>query len=236
MKFIGVDGCKAGWFFVGLDDTEDWSIGLLAEIYGLSGLITKSQLILVDIPIGLPEYDKNERRCDLAARKVLKQRRSSVFPVPLRQAINCNDYEHASRVNYEHTKRKLSRQSWEIAQKIKEMARFLLGAETDKKVRETHPEICFWALNNYRAMRYNKKSRQGFNERLAILLKYCSYAEDIVKEAEHKYQRREVARDDIIDALIAAVTARFYPKLITMPKEVEYDTKGLPMEIVYAGL
>jgi predicted RNase H-like nuclease len=236
MKYTGVDGCKAGWFFVSLDDNEDWNIGLLAGISELSGLITKNQLILVDIPIGLPEYGKNKRQCDIAARKVLRARRSSIFPVPLRQAINCTDYEDASRVNYEYTQRKLSRQSWAIAQKIKEMDRFLLGVETGKEVRETHPEICFWALNNYREMKYNKKSREGVNERLAVLLKYCSYAEDIVKAAGQKYQRREAARDDIIDALIIAVTARFYPLLATLPEEVEYDTRGLPMEIVYTRL
>ena len=116
------------------------------------------------------------------------------------------------------------------------MDKFLLGVETGKKVRETHPEVCFWALNNHSAIRFNKKSRQGFNERQAILLKYCSYAEDIIKVAGQKYKQKEVARDDIIDALIAAVTARFYPLLATLPEEVEYDTKGLPMEIVYARL
>jgi predicted RNase H-like nuclease len=236
VKFIGVDGCKRGWFFVGLDDNNSWNIGILSKISELSELITASDLILVDIPIGLWEDNKNERQCDLEARKVLKQRRSSVFPVPSRLALNCKTYEEGSQVNYEYTARKLSRQSWAIASKIKEMDKFLGEIETPEKIREFHPEVGFWGLNNYVAMQYSKKSQEGFNERLALLSNYCWYAKDIVEMAKRKYHRKEVAKDDIIDALVAAVTAKFHPSLGTLPQEPERDSKGWSMEIVYAKL
>ena len=32
MKFIGVDGCKKGWFFVGLDDNGGWDMGVVPRI------------------------------------------------------------------------------------------------------------------------------------------------------------------------------------------------------------
>lgn len=236
MKYIGVDGCKKGWFFVSLDDNENWNIEILSEISGLSQLITESELILVDIPIGLREDDKNERLCDLEARKVLKQRRSSVFPAPSRLAINCNSYPEGSQVNYEHTARKLSQQSWAIAKKIRQMDEFLSEVETPKKVREFHPEVGFWALNKYVAMQHNKKSQEGFNERLALLSNYCGYVKDIVEAAKQKYHRKEVARDDIIDALVGVVTAKFHPSLGTLPEKPERDSRGLSMEIVYVKL
>jgi predicted RNase H-like nuclease len=236
MKFIGVDGCKIGWFFVSLDDNEGWNIGVLSKIAELSELITESELILVDIPIGLREDGKNERQCDLEARKILKQRRSSVFPAPSRLAINCKTYKEGSQVNYEYTARKLSQQSWAIAKKIKEMDEFLGELGTTQKIREIHPEVGFWALNKYIAMQYNKKSQEGFNERIALLSDYCGYAKDIVEAAKQKYHRKEVARDDIIDAIVGAVTAKFHPSLGTLPEKLERDSKGLSMEIVYAKL
>jgi len=226
MKFIGVDGCRIGWFFVSLDDNENWNIGVLSKISGLTELMRDSVLILVDIPIGLRQNEMNERRCDLEARSILGQRRSSVFPVPSRSAINCSTYEKASRINFEHTGRKLSLQSWGIVQKIREMDEFLAKVEAVNKVRETHPEVCFWALNRRVAMKHNKKSQAGFNERLALLSRHCWYAKDIVEAAKEKHRRNAVAADDIIDALAAAVTAKFHPSLGTLPERPERDAEG----------
>src|SRR5262249_23282406 len=46
------------------------------------------------------------------------------------------------------------------------------------------------------------------------------------------YHRKDVARDDILDALVALVTATL--ELRTLPEVAEVDTEGLPMEIVYS--
>lgn len=234
MQFIGVDGCKTGWFWVSLDHNVGWKIGILSKISELSEFITESALILVDIPIGLREDDKSERRCDLEARQVLKQRRSSVFPAPSRRALDCKTYAEASQVNFTHTGRKLSRQSWAIASKIKAMDDFLAMLGPTQKIREIHPEVAFWALNQYAALQYNKKSQAGLNERIALLSDYGGYVQEIVAAAEQKYHRKEVARDDILDAIVGAITAKFYPALSTLPEKPERDSRGLPMEIVYA--
>jgi len=116
------------------------------------------------------------------------------------------------------------------------MDEFLGGIATPQKIREIHPEVGFWALNKYAAMQYNKKSEEGFNERFALLSGYCEYVQDIVEAAKQKFHRKEVARDDIIDALVGTVTAKFHPSLNTLPEKPERDSKGLPMEIVYAKL
>ncbi|MCI0513134.1 DUF429 domain-containing protein [candidate division KSB1 bacterium] len=236
MKFIGVDGCKIGWFFVSLDQNAGWDFGILAKISELAKFITESALILADIPIGLREVDKNERRCDLAARRVLKQRRSSVFPAPARLALNCKTYEAACHANFACTGRKLSQQSWAIAAKIKAMDDFLGTLGPTQKIREIHPEVGFWALNRYAPMQYNKKSQEGFNERIALLSDYGGDAKAMVAAARQKYHSNEVASDDILDAAVAAVTARFQPRLGTLPETPERDPKGLPMEIVFAKL
>lgn len=233
MKYLGIDGCKSGWFFVSLSDDQSWDIGILNNISELSNILPDYKLILVDIPIGLKESGTSERLCDLEARKVLSLRKSSVFPAPCRQALNCSSYYEASQLNCEHTSRKLSKQTWEIAGKIKQMDDYLAGVNTFGKVREFHPEIGFWALNNKREMQNKKKTNDGFEERLNLLSNYCPVAKDIVIKAMVEYRTTEVARDDILDALSGAITAKHSDSLGTLPELPEKDSRGLAMEIVY---
>ena len=44
-------------------------------------------------------------------------------------------------------------------------------AKAREIVREVHPELCFWALNDRKPMCYSKraKARAGFDERMAVL-------------------------------------------------------------------
>ena len=87
MQYLGIDGCKIGWFFVALNDRDEWESGTVAKIAELSHKIQKSRLTLIDIPIGFRENNPRERLCDISARKILGQRHSSVFPAPSRLAI-----------------------------------------------------------------------------------------------------------------------------------------------------
>ena len=234
MKFMGIDGCKAGWFFVGLND-DHWHVGVASQIAELVEAIQSSQLTLIDIPIGLPTHERRERLCDLAARKVLTKRKSSIFPVPCRAAIQCTTYKEGSRVNHQHTGRKLSIQSWGIVPKIKEVDSFLRHNQAlYGQLREMHPEIGFWALNDDQEMGDSKKTQDGLQQRQAILSHYYASAQDIIDHALTTYSRKQVAKDDIVDALVLAVTATFFDRLQTFPTVPEKDESGLPMEIVYA--
>jgi len=51
------------------------------------------------------------------------------------------------------------------------------------------------------------------------------------------YRRSEVARDDIVDALVVAATAAVPDaSLRTVPFIPEHDSKRLPMEMVYSTI
>jgi len=83
-------------------------------------------------------------------------------------------------------------------------------------------------------MEYKKSRTEGFNERLDVIRNVYGGCEELVKDALSKFKRCDVAKDDVLDALIGAVTARFgYNSLKTIPDAPERDEMGLPMEMVY---
>jgi predicted RNase H-like nuclease len=111
---IGIDGCKAGWFYFRFDD-EAISFGVAKKLADILAYVEGEPCILIDMPIGLLESGKAERQCDLDAREALSPgRASSVFPVPCRQALTASSYEKASQINERKLGRKLSRQSYAL--------------------------------------------------------------------------------------------------------------------------
>lgn len=237
-KYVGIDGCRGGWFAVQLDDNGSWKTALVKRSDRLASLIAQSTQTLIDIPIGLLDDGGPHRQCDHEARKALGiPRAASVFPTPSRPAVYAGSYEQSCQLNTECLGRKLSKQSWNIAAKIKQVD-ILLHENIDLrgKLRECHPEICFWALNHKQAMRFNKKRSSGRTERLAVLKRYLSEAEKILAWTMTNYARSEVAQDDIIDAMVIAVTARQGSKdLRGFPVNPTRDRLGLVMEITYSA-
>jgi predicted RNase H-like nuclease len=236
MKFFGLDGCRNGWFYVGIDETDQYEFGIISAIEEIIPIAHSAQLILIDIPIGLREEDTKERLCDLEARKVLGSRKSSVFPPPSRLSLKCNIYLEASQLNFQYTGRRLSKQSFAISKKIKEVDEFIVSNKMQGKFREMHPEVCFWALNHYQPMKFNKKKFDGLKERKQILNKYFSNNNNLVDEALSKYLKKDLASNDILDALVGAVSARFHKNLRQLPDYPETDAIGLKMEIVYPAI
>jgi predicted RNase H-like nuclease len=233
MNAVGVDACKKGWFAVCLGSDERWAIEIFDSIDKLWNAFLKDSLILIDIPIGLP--GKGKRRCDVEARKILRKRAASVFPVPCRQAVYANTYAKACRLNKKVLDARLSIQTWNISRKIREVDNLLLSnAKARRCVRESHPEICFWALADGRPMMYYKKTAQGFSERIKLLNKSYPSSPEIVTAALTAYRRKDLARDDILDAMVLAITASAASEgIVTIPKHPEKDPKCLSMEIVY---
>ena len=233
MQFVGVDGCKKGWFAVALDSGQNWAINAYKSIDELWQAMNSASMMFIDIPIGLP--DSGRRACDLETRNLLGRRGASVFAVPSRKALQSKNYRQACRLNQDVLGVKLSIQTWNITAKIKEIDNWLQrNRQAQSIVRESHPELCFWALAGEHIMGHSKKTAQGFAERCSILQKQYSRTEAIVKQALNQFRRKDLARDDILDALVLAVSARFSAgKPKTVPLTPPVDEKGRPMEIVY---
>jgi predicted RNase H-like nuclease len=235
MICVGVDGCKAGWFTVKLIEQSNWEVNVFQDIRSLWNSCKDASLILIDIPIGLVKNGSNERKCDILARDLLSsERRSSVFVTPCRDAVYA-DVKEASDINNKLTNRKLSKQVLGIILKIKQVDQLLISNNVAQlRIKEVHPELCYWALNYRNSMVFNKKDRRGIRERKEVLFSRYPHCELIFKYAERAYDRKDVARDDILDALAAAVTAsKGEQVLINIPENPEIDAKGLPMQMVY---
>ena len=244
-EFVGVDGCRSGWFSVGFDGNGCYELKVFPAFSELIGYYCDARLVLVDIPIGLP-MGPGGRDCDRKARKILKDRSSSVFPVPTRQTVNqaakskgdnSNEaYRAASKIEQRFAKKGVSRQTFAISPKINEVDELMIHRDPSAtpNVREIHPEICFWALNNGSPMKYRKKRKDGLDERIRVLKRTEPRTNEIFDHACSQFLRKCVAKDDILDALVAAVTARRgHERLKTIPDCPPKDCKGLPMEMVY---
>jgi predicted RNase H-like nuclease len=236
-RFIGVDGYKTGWFYVGIDSQGDCEFGVSKTLPELWRANRKGTLLLADIPIGLPSEKAPIRACDRIARKLLGPRRSSVFSPPCRQALSQATYAAACDINAAVTGRKISKQTWNIAPRIREVEDLVQGhPEARADIRECHPEICFYGLNHGRPMEHYKKTKDGLQFRLELLTAHFEQSRAVFKAAGDRFLRKEVAQDDIVDALVAAVTG-FLSKgdPATFPDPPEKDELGLPMEMVYQG-
>ena len=229
----GVDGCKTGWLCV----AKDLDTGLItSEVFSNAQVLLQHDLepsvTAIDIPIGLSEA--GPRQCDIEARQLLGPRRSSVFPAPIRPALQACTREHADAIRRGIEGRGVSAQSFAIFKKVMEFDKILSAQpHLQDRVKEIHPEVCFWAWNNKRAMSYKKKSDDGRAERRNLVVKH--FGAEVVEEIRAKYLAKCVSHDDIYDAFAALWTAeRIYDgKARVIPDPSPRDTMGLHMEMWY---
>jgi len=232
---VGVDGCRGGWLAVKLGPDQSWEVEIFPDFAALWSRHRDSALILVDIPIGLPEA-ANDRACDRAARAVLGSRRASVFPVPCRAAVYAPDYDVAIRINEQVTGKRIFRATWNLIPRMRQVDELLLAdPQTRRVIREGHPEVLFWGLNQGRPMTFRKKDARGERERLGVLQNVYPRAGRIFHQAWESLPAGGAVRDDLLDALAAAVTALVgIDRLATLPPAPPRDARGLPMEMVYS--
>jgi predicted RNase H-like nuclease len=161
-------------------------------------------ILAIDIPIGLSE--SGWRPCDTAARRLLRgPRASSVFPAPARAVLAARSYEEAVSISVAVCGKKMTRQSFGILDRIAEIDRALQSSPMlCEKVREIHPEVCFYFLNEKRPMENSKRTELGAAERDKVLERVFGNAFARIRA---EIPKRLAADDDIRDALAAAWTA-----------------------------
>lgn len=222
----GVDGCKSGWVWFKLYDSGTTEAELVSLVDVFQRRPEGLKALAIDIPIGLLD---GPRACDKAARRLLGwPRRNSVFSPPCRAALAGWDYTEKCRINKSIVGASLTQKSCAIAPKIKEVDDAITPAH-QSWVFEVHPEVCFWHFASQRPMEHKKKSQAGREERMNVLGRYLP---EIAKCLASRPPG--VAPDDLLDAAVAALTARRWLRGETARVcEPQHDAKGLRVEIVY---
>lgn len=241
MTVVGVDGCPDGWVAVEYNQKEYQTVSVFDDITGIWDEYGTAELLLVDIPIGLRERSARKRPCDDAARRILGNRSSSVFPTPVREAVYQDSYEAAKTVQEELTSGSLGTQTWAICDKIQQLDRLLTDESRGARgiIREAHPEVCFWALGGKQPTTYSKTGQPAaaFWERVDVLESVDKEILDRIQVGGTNVDGR-VSNDDLIDAFVLALTASSLTgpcqRLPDQPATAIEDPVGLPMEMVYA--
>lgn len=228
----GIDGCRNGWIVVLGDPLHDrWRRLHFTTIDELADLEPRPDLVLIDIPIGLP--DAGPRDCDRAARKLLQpHRHASVFPAPIRPMLAAKSYHDACQIGLNHDGRKLSRQTWNILPKIREVDHFLSSdPQRIGWLREVHPEVSFTIANNGRPLTDHKRSAAGRQQRWQLLERRLGPE---IRELEQTPLDSGCRTDDLLDAAAALMSAiRCHAgQAIILPALPPIDSRGIPMEIV----
>ena len=222
----GADACRGGWCVVTLPVEGDATVEVVDRFTKVATRQAKGQLgaVGVDIPIGLS--DGPPRQCDIEARALLGDRRSSVFPAPVRSVLGARSFEQALSRSRSAGGVGLSKQSWNLVPKVGEVDR-LLDPTRQGSIFECHPEAAFAAVHGV-PMAHPKKGRPGRDERLATLRPHVPGIDALVAKPPSG-----AAVDDVLDAAVVALTARaVLAGKARRLGERRHDAKGLVMEIV----
>jgi 8-oxo-dGTP diphosphatase len=181
--------------------------------------------------IGL-QSSSDHIRPDSFARSIIKERTSTIFPAPCRQAVYAPTVAEAYVENERVLGKKFTPLTVGILPKMREIDAFLQKHPKFKNViKESHPEVCFAKLNRKTVL--SKKSEiDGMEERIQIL---SSYIEDLklnqIAVAAKEYRCNV---DDVIDAICLAVTANIVHQgeFMLLPEVPMEDETGILMQMV----
>ncbi len=209
-RVCGVDGCPGGWVVA---DAAGCRV-----VPDLSAIADRYDLIGIDMPIGLS--GDGVRLCDREARKALFHRASTVFSPPPRPLLHLADYTVANAESRRQFGRGISKQSFMIWPKIRELD-VLARAYPDRFV-EVHPECSFARMAGEPLP--TKHSDAGKNSRKKILEKVVGTVPAAPRGARI---------DDVLDAHAVLWSAlRFLRNEHATYGDGALDAVGLPMRIV----
>ena len=233
LKFsaVGIDGCRAGWV-AAFQLNDQPVLAVLKTLSELAPHLSRETMVMIDMPIGLLN-DDSSRQCDAVARERLRPyRSSSVFGVPPRAVTRISDYPQANALSRELTGKGLSKQSFYLFPKIRELDDWLVNPERQGEWWECHPEVAFAQLNSGIALKASKKSEAGQVKRMSLLADLPG-VNAALERAGQGYKRKDVLPDDCIDALVCLLTAeRDQHQRIAIPAIPDTDERGLTMAIV----
>lgn len=226
---VGVDWKKPHWLAVEIDG-EQVTSECFADIEALCRRYKDADAILIDIPIGLPESkEEAANRPDKTARACLPNgRKSSVFNVLFRQLVYADNKAQTWELSRQ-LDAGMTSVGYGLCAMIREVDEFLCKhPEMADKMRESHPEVAFQALNHGKGLA-SKHSENGIAERIGILKSYGINPFPVMAQYDNK------AKDDVLDAVCLALSAQLGCEngFFTIPETPKRDSRNLPMQMVF---
>jgi predicted RNase H-like nuclease len=177
-------------------------------------------IVGIDMPIGL--RDTPSRGADVAARRLLPGRASSIFNAPPRSVLDgfvagsITDHAAASARSVAVTGKCISQHAWRLVPKIAELDRAVAAGAT---LLEVHPEVAFAILVGEPLPR--KRSWAGLTTRRGLLERL------VIVVPERFPGDADCAPDDVLDAAICAWVADGLasgePPLTVPDRATEFD-------------
>jgi predicted RNase H-like nuclease len=227
-QIAGIDGCQSLWLAIA---HVPGSTSFVAQLLATSELPTQPwTLAAIDIPIGLP--DSGAREADGAARKLIGPRASSVFPCPIRPALDATSWQEACAITYRHNGHRISKQTFAILPKIRAVDECVRSTDLRQRLFEIHPEVSFASWQGAPIL-YAKKDVRGQEQRRALIAGH--FGPEAFASVVAQISARSVAADDIADAFAALWSAErlFAGTAQRLPSVSAIDSYGLPMHIWY---
>lgn len=197
-RVLGLDGSKKRWVGVVLLGGRYHCACLFNSIREALGAEPKAEVVGIDVPIGFAEG--HGRPADHEARRFVGDRRNSVFMTFPEAVLAAATYAEAAALARQLTHKAITRQGYALRANILEAA---TAAKNDARLFEVHPEVSFAALAGA-PLTFTKKCWNGLAERRRLLERKGHL--EIPDELPEAVGR--VAADDILDAAVAAWTAR----------------------------
>lgn len=229
MRLAGIDGCPSGWVAI-VAEADDFASARLVHVTDLADFIDRQHidLAVIDIPIGFVDGPE-PRDVEAAMRAMLKGKTSSVFSTPCRLALAEAVYFDASYVNRQELQRGLSKQSFMLFPKMREVDG-VVRSLGQGRLREGHPEVSFAVMNGGAAVLSRKREPAGRKDRIELLQASGFAAQALVADAP----RGLMAADDVLDAtaLLWSAGRMSRREHITLPPVPSRDAVGLEMSVI----
>jgi predicted RNase H-like nuclease len=178
------------------------------------------QIIVVNVPIGyFDESSAVQRSCDREAQALLEgpspAQASAPMPAHLFAEIDGDGGRHFAEGDFR-------------LERVREVAREMYPS-SQRVVHEGHPDLSFYQLNGYEALRWSSHSDDGRDERRAILERKVAGVARVLDAELAGVVPREL---NDVAALLWTARRVFGHSAARLPSEGEWDSKGLRMELV----
>lgn len=217
-----LDGCKNGWILSAYSK-ESFQVSFIKNLKELQPL--PKALIYIDIPLKLPKnWTEYPRKSDQLAKQYLKRFHSSIFYAPFETWLSL-PYEHINESCTQQNKPKVSKQSFNLFQKIKEAT--LFKKSSHHSLIEIHPELLIHHFLN--SEKVSKKTKAGIEQRCILFSQISENnlcPEELAKiemKLKKIFPHAFFQQDDILDCVLSLAIIEFLKKTLENSKKIDFE-------------